>query len=403
MEDKDKRTIYYRLLIISAIIIPVIIGFSYAYFLAVVKIKDDKPTVIQGTAVNDMYLSLETENDGYINAGNMIPLTTDQIEEYAEVGTFKVTTGNNPYKINYTISLTDISLPTELKNEYFKWKLICTSCTDTTHNAEGTFSSVNSTEMELKADILIDSLSEDEYKLMIWLQESGSDQLETMNKTFKAKVKIEGEFVNTESAFSAYQEIEYIESTGTQWISTDYYPSNTTGFYIDFKTGNPINDINPAPLGAEISPSNAWGLIIGKIEENRELLISDYNINGRGHLGGWTFTNTYAVDNTRYKVLYNYKNSNMVSINNTEYALANPSKRLIPNKTINIFNANYSNTQFTGKIYKVTLTEKKIIIYNFIPAKRKSDNIVGLYDTVEQKFYTNADASGDNFVAGPNI
>ena len=222
MEDKDKRSIYYRLLIISAIIIPVIIGFSYAYFLAVVKIKDDKPTVIQGSAVKDMYLSLETENDGYINAGNVIPLTTDQIEEYAEVGTFKVVSGNNPYGINYTISLTDISLPSELKNEYFKWKLVCTSCTDTTHNAEGTFATVNGTELELKPNIVIPPNSIDEYKLMIWLQESGTDQLETMNKTFKAKVKIEGEFVSNIAYTGEVREtISNYVLDGTNYLNTD--------------------------------------------------------------------------------------------------------------------------------------------------------------------------------------
>ncbi len=197
MEDKEKRSIYYRLLIIGAIIIPVIIGFSYAYFLAVVKIKDDKPTVVQGTAVSEFLFEIQTENDGYINASNIIPLTNDQIDEYASVGTFKVVSGNNPYNINYKLLLTDISLPTELKNEYFKWKLVCTSCTDTTKNAEGTFASVNSTEMELKSDVLIAPNSNDEYELKIWLQESGSDQIDTMNKAFKAKVKAEGEFIQS--------------------------------------------------------------------------------------------------------------------------------------------------------------------------------------------------------------
>ena len=195
MENKEKKNLYYRLLIISAIIIPVIIGFSYAYFLAVVKIKDDKPTTIEGTVITQFLFELQTENDGYITANNLIPLTTDQISEYAEEGYFKVVTGANPYNVNYELSLTDISLPSELKNAYFKWRLVCTSCADTTQNAEGTFANVTGTDMVLKSDLVIAPSSEESYKLMICLQESNNSQLGTMSKTFSAKVKAVGEFV----------------------------------------------------------------------------------------------------------------------------------------------------------------------------------------------------------------
>lgn len=197
MKNKEKNNIYYRLLMISAIIIPVIIGFSYAYFLAVVKVTDDKPTTIQGTIVSDIDFELQTQNNGYINASNLIPLTSDQVSIYAEKATFNVVTGNNPYVINYTLSLTDISLPSELKNAYFKWKLVCTSCSkdDTSKNAEGNFANVTGTDMDLKTNILIPSNSIDTYNLLIWLEDAPNvDQNNTMNKTFRAKVKATAEY-----------------------------------------------------------------------------------------------------------------------------------------------------------------------------------------------------------------
>lgn len=194
MENKEKNNIYYRLLMISAIIIPVIIGFSYAYFLAVVKVTDDKPTTVQGTVVSDFDFGLVDENNAYINASNLIPLTSDQIDIYAESGNFTVRAGNNPYAIAYTISLTDISLPNVLKNTYFKWRLICTSCSDTSKNAEGNFQAVT-TDLELKNNIIIPANSTDDYKIMIWLEESGADQINTMNQTFSAKVKVQGELI----------------------------------------------------------------------------------------------------------------------------------------------------------------------------------------------------------------
>ena len=239
MENKEKNNIYYRLLMISAIIIPVIIGFSYAYFLAVVKVTDDKPTTIQGTVVSDIDFELVDENNVYITASNLIPLTPDQISIYAETGNFTVRAGNNPYGVIYTISLTDVSIPNELKTTDFKWRLICTSCSDTSKNAEGDFSAVDGTEMVLKSNLLIDSFSEDNYKIMIWLDETGEDQIDIMNKTFSAKVKVQGEFAQTESSAyipSEYQIVEYIESTGTQYILTDIIPNDTMGVYTKLLT-----------------------------------------------------------------------------------------------------------------------------------------------------------------------
>ena len=43
MENKDKKNINYKLLIAVAIIVPLLIGFSYAYFLA--KIKGNNTTI----------------------------------------------------------------------------------------------------------------------------------------------------------------------------------------------------------------------------------------------------------------------------------------------------------------------------------------------------------------------
>ena len=200
METKDRNKIYYRLLLIAAIIIPVIIGFSYAYFLAVVKVTNDQPTVISGNVITGFDLRLETENDGYINATDLIPLELNQVEDYAEKGEFDVIAGNNPYNINYSISLTDITISPELKISDFKWKLICTSCgEDTSKNAEGNFASINTNTYLLKNNLIIDSNTTDSYKLILWIEETDQDQISLMNKSFSAKVTIEGQLMNNSS------------------------------------------------------------------------------------------------------------------------------------------------------------------------------------------------------------
>lgn len=44
---------------------------------------------------------------------------------------------------------------------------------------------------------------------------------------------------------------------------------------------------------------------------------------------------------------------------------------------------------FSGKIKEVKITNGTNVIRNFIPCYRKSDNEVGLYDLVNDVFYTN--------------
>ena len=55
------------------------------------------------------------------------------------------------------------------------------------------------------------------------------------------------------------------------------------------------------------------------------------------------------------------------------------------------------------RLHLVKITDKlnNIIVRNFIPCYRKSDNEIGLYDTVEGKFYTNQGTG--KFIPGPDI
>jgi len=195
MENKDKKDIIYKILIAITVIIPLIIAFSYAYFLA--KIKGDT-TTISGTVVEEFNFNLVTENDGYINATNIFPITNDQIEEYANLGTFKVVTGDNKYSVSYNISLTDITISNELKTADFKWSLTCTSCSDDSKNASGSFANFSGSEKNLESDLIIASESYDEYELRLWITSTNSDQSSILNKSFRGKIKVVGEFIVTE-------------------------------------------------------------------------------------------------------------------------------------------------------------------------------------------------------------
>ena len=53
------------------------------------------------------------------------------------------------------------------------------------------------------------------------------------------------------------------------------------------------------------------------------------------------------------------------------------------------------------KIYKLIFTANGVKEANFIPCYRKTDNEIGMYDTVEETFYTNQGTG--KFDVGPNV
>ena len=56
---------------------------------------------------------------------------------------------------------------------------------------------------------------------------------------------------------------------------------------------------------------------------------------------------------------------------------------------------------FTGRIYYLQITDGMNTVRNFIPARRNSDGVLGMYDTVSNTFFTNA-GTGE-FIAGPMV
>jgi hypothetical protein len=57
---------------------------------------------------------------------------------------------------------------------------------------------------------------------------------------------------------------------------------------------------------------------------------------------------------------------------------------------------------FIGRIYYAKTYDNNTLVRNFVPAKRDSDDVLGMYDTVSGQFFTNAATSGPDFTAGPS-
>lgn len=178
-----------------------------------------------------------------------------------------------------------------------------------------------------------------------------------------------------------YQEVNYIESSGTQYIDTGITPNSDTGFKVRMSVSNVTSD------------TYVFGC--RKSTANDRFVIGAYS--GYIYLGyGQTFADSTKWKpkvNETFEISLNYDNDRK-GYYNGQYPV-NAKQSTIPNMsgaTIGIFKAlgrETTGTQST-RVYNVQITQSGIITNNFVPCYRKSDNEIGFYDIENNVFYTNS-------------
>lgn len=197
---------------------------------------------------------------------------------------------------------------------------------------------------------------------------------------------------------SEYQQVEYIESTGTQYIITGIAPSEVRGGAFSFvKTA----DVNYSFLwGAGSNPSsvdNALGFRISS---------------GGAQAGLWYGGNTVDLSatvntNTEYDVAFSCSSGaqelEINGITSSASRSANPTNAY----PITLFTFHYANTVKTAENCKARLKHIEFYDvnnaknYDVYPCYRKSDSVAGVWDRVSNTFQTNS--GSDSFVVGPDV
>ena len=188
---------------------------------------------------------------------------------------------------------------------------------------------------------------------------------------------------------SEYQQVEYIESTGTQYIDTGIKCSQNMSCEIE----NNFNELSGIQLfGAYSSPKRThYGIV-----DDRVYMPSVENSLTTEHI---FYTNmnyhTFFLSSTVYK----YDNE---IIANGMFEFTNGLNFYLFARNNNENVTNYCKSKMTKA--KFWIDNK--LIKNFIPCYRKSDNKPGLYDLVNNEFYTNQGTGdfekGDDVIASDN-
>ena len=173
-----------------------------------------------------------------------------------------------------------------------------------------------------------------------------------------------------------YTEVDYIESSGTQYVNTGFKPTSNTKYELD------IDSIN----------SNDTAYIIGTIDGNsnrNNIYLTSNGYFSAGYGSAYQSTTIKFQANTKYNIKLD---KNLFYIDNV---LAYSFTEETFNNTVTsyLFARNNGGTidRLTSmKLYSCKIYDNNIIVRNFIPCYRNSDNEIGLYDLVNNVFYTNA-------------
>ncbi|MFQ6760313.1 MAG: hypothetical protein ACLRFM_02865 [Alphaproteobacteria bacterium] len=188
---------------------------------------------------------------------------------------------------------------------------------------------------------------------------------------------------------AGYTQLEYIESTGTQYIDTGVVFDSNKEIEIAFQYishDGTYNDLFGISASGSIPKSYL------------------FRVNESGYARiyiGREVTTSFALNN----------NKHTIKTKNKEVYFDNESKGSYDNIASNPINAYLFATNLSGavfgasvvKIYYTKIWNNGSLVRNFVPVRNNATGKYGLYDTVGQRFYGNAASSGDDFTPGPEV
>ena len=195
---------------------------------------------------------------------------------------------------------------------------------------------------------------------------------------------------------SAYQQVEYIENTGTQYIDTQLCPDDTYGYRIKIEQIKAYNE--QCPIGCMVSGNR----FIGVYFANRATDTATQVSYGYGDKVGFASVGTWGI-NQKIIASCNYLNNRQIIFNGAlvqDLTDAHISGTIA--NSIHLFNRNFSTGgPFLGRIYYTQITKGDETVADLVPCYRKSDGVIGMYDLVRDKFFTNMGTG--TFLKGENL
>ena len=183
-----------------------------------------------------------------------------------------------------------------------------------------------------------------------------------------------------------YTALEYIGGTGTQWIDTGFYPKHTTHVKttVTPASGNSTNGVFGGRTDTNSGTFSLW-VIDGKYRTDFD---SATHVQMPVSISVGAAT---SIDKDGGKTVIDGRTA-------TQSGSAFTSEN-----TLVLFMVNVDEQMrcFHGSFSRTEIYDDGILVRDMLPARRDSDGVVGMYDTVNGQFYGNSGTGA--FVAGPDV
>lgn len=201
-------------------------------------------------------------------------------------------------------------------------------------------------------------------------------------------------YTNANPIPSDYQQVEYLQSTGTQYIDTGCSTTEYRGTYVTFNTNNSVSTENCGSVCGVSLSSNGNRYYIDTWE-------STTTNSGRFWIGtNWAFCDAKITPNTKLTIGHSMVTRTVATDDNSYTTSATTP---ITSWNMYAFGYNEYNQQAAlgnkVKIYYLSFFEKYSKIHEYIPVVRKSDNKPGMYDIISGTCLFNK-GEGDDFLYG---
>lgn len=196
-----------------------------------------------------------------------------------------------------------------------------------------------------------------------------------------------------------YTQVDYIESSGTQYIDTGLKSTPNTKFDFEFASTKEVGSEFEQVLGSQIGATNNRIYILIGGSNNIQLQFPHDSNNHLYMNNDGTFTSSSSStnlllieQNKKNRIIFDIPNraltvNEYTSISTGTYDLTSSEYNIL------IFNRNDTTVPTVrlakGKLYNFKWYESNVLVRDFIPCYRNSDNEIGLYDLVNNVFYTN--------------
>lgn len=174
-----------------------------------------------------------------------------------------------------------------------------------------------------------------------------------------------------------YTQVEYLESTGTQWIDTGIKLTNNHSVEIDYQfTSVPKTNERKGLFGGLEANVARYGSLVSPTTRKFEF----------GYGVGNTYYQTTIPDTARHLIK---QEKNKVYVDGSLiYTFEEATFKLSINAYLGTFN--YTNyTPALAKYYASKWWDGDTLVRDFIPCVRNTDGKPGMYDLVTETFFTN--------------